>query len=257
MSKKELVKALMERMQNFGYFPSFTNVKIFIKEYEKLAKPEPQAGHADEAPLYLRNVISRLRELPLHDREVWLKAIMDEFEEDFCHSIWREGYEQGKFEGEWVGNQLKDADKIRQELNKPVIPQFVADWIEYCKFTHVDLQYALIVDDVYFYNYANQKDFSKLKEFLDTENNPELFARAWLDGYEVEKEKRYTVKIKTYLGQFLGRYYLNDEELTPQFTRSQLTGKGELPTFTRQELEETGFGWAFDCEGIEVEEVEE
>ena len=80
---------------------------------------------------------------------------------------------------------------------KPVkVPQFVADWIEYCKFTHVDLQHALIVGDVYFYNYANQKDFSKLKEFLETENNQDLFARAWLDGYEIEKEKRYTVKIK-------------------------------------------------------------
>lgn len=42
MSKKELVGTLMERMQKFGYFPSFTNVKVFIREYEKLAKPEPQ-----------------------------------------------------------------------------------------------------------------------------------------------------------------------------------------------------------------------
>lgn len=249
MSKKELVKALMERMQNFGYFPSFTNVKIFIKEYEKLAKPEPQAGHADEAPLYLRNVISRLRELPLHDREVWLKAIMDEFEEDFCHSIWREGYEQGKFEGEWVGNQLKDADKIRQELNKPVIPQFVADWIEYCKFTHVDLQYALIVDDVYFYNYANQKDFSKLKEFLDTENNPELFARAWLDGYEVKEEKRYKVTL------------LNGQPLVKPFHRPNVYFSQNILDMnykaTKKELEDADFGWVFDCPGVEVQEVEE
>nr|DAQ16043.1 MAG TPA: Protein of unknown function (DUF1642) [Caudoviricetes sp.] len=42
MSKKELTKKLMNRMQKFGYFPTFTNVKTFIKEYEKLAKPEPQ-----------------------------------------------------------------------------------------------------------------------------------------------------------------------------------------------------------------------
>ena len=187
MSKKELTKELMERMQNFGYFPSFTNVKIFIQEYEKLAKPEPQAGHAEEALRYLRNVIARLRELPWHDREVWLKAIMAEFEEDFSHSIWREGYEQGKFEASMIPCD---------EPQKPVVPQFVADWIEYCKFTHVDLQHALLVGDVYFYNYANQNDFSKLKEFLKTENNQENFARAWLDGYEVEKEKRYLVKMK-------------------------------------------------------------
>lgn len=42
MNKKELTKKLIERMQNFGYFPSFTNVKIFIREYEKLTKSEPQ-----------------------------------------------------------------------------------------------------------------------------------------------------------------------------------------------------------------------
>ena len=205
----------------------------------------------------VKHIIKKLWSLPPKDREVWLEAIMGEFDEDFSHSKWREGYEQGKFEGAWVGEQLKDADKIRRELNKVTVPQFVADWIKYCKFTNVNLQNALFVGDVYFYNYANQKDFSKLKEFLETENNQATFARAWLDGYEVEKEKRYTVKLKTYLGQFLGRYYLNDEELTPQFTRSQLTGKGELPTFTRQELEETGFGWVFDCEGVEAQEVEE
>jgi len=42
MNKKELTKKLMNRMQNFGYFPSFTNVKTFIQEYEKLTKSEPQ-----------------------------------------------------------------------------------------------------------------------------------------------------------------------------------------------------------------------
>jgi len=79
--------------------------------------------------------------------------------------------------------------KRLDEPEKVTIPQFVASWIEYCKFTHVNLQHALIVGDVYFYNYANQKDFSKLKEFLETENNQATFARAWLDGYEIEEVK--------------------------------------------------------------------
>lgn len=172
MNKKELTKKLMNRMQKFGYFPSFTNVKIFIREYEKMTKPEPQ---------------------------------------------------------------------------KPVVPQFVADWIKYCKFTNVNLQNALLVGDVYFYNYANQNDFSKLKEFLKTENNQENFARAWLDGYEVEKEKRYTVKIKA-VNQYLVK---NPDEEFLGFLQSRLKSK-----FTRKELEDAGFGWVFDCEGVEVQEVE-
>lgn len=83
---------------------------------------------------------------------------------------------------------LKDLEKL-DKSQRVTIPQFVADWIEYCKFTHVDLQQALIVGDVYFYNYANQKDFSKLKEFLETENNQATFARAWLDGYDIQGTK--------------------------------------------------------------------
>jgi len=105
--------------------------QIFLQDLEQL--DEPGTGHADEAPRYVKNILARLRELPVHDREVWLKAIMGEFEQDFSHAKWREGYEQGKLEGAWVGNQLKDADKIRSELNKVQVPQFVADWIEHCR----------------------------------------------------------------------------------------------------------------------------
>lgn len=139
--------------------------------------------------------------------------------------------------------------KIKQldEPEKPVIPQFVADWIEYCKFTHVDLQHALIVGDVYFYNYANQKDFSKLKAFLETENNQENFARAWLFGYEVEKEKRYKVKIKA-----SGQYIMRD----PDGDAIYFYSSKAYSKLTKKKLEQAGFGWIFSCEGIEVEEVE-
>ena len=143
--------------------------------------------------------------------------------------------------------QLDESEKVK-------VPQFVASWIEYCKFTHVNLQHALIVGDVYFYNYANQKDFSKLKEFLETENNQATFARAWLDGYEVEKEKRYLVKVKG----------VNEEceclffgELSNTWKFRSLGSFGELKKHhTRKELEDADFGWVFDCEGIEIEEVE-
>ena len=132
---------------------------------------------------------------------------------------------------------------------KVKVPQFVADWIEYCKFTHVDLQHALIVGDVYFYNYANQKDFSKLKEFLETENNQELFVRAWLDGYEVEKEMRYLVSLKN--GQPLVR-----APLGKNFYFNQNITAGNYKA-TRKQLEDAGFGWVFNCEGINIKEATE
>ena len=202
-------------------------------------KDEPETGHADEAPRYLKNILARLQELPVHDRGVWLKAIMSEFEQEFSHAKWREGYEQGKFVGKWVGNQLKDADKIRQELNKPVIPQFMAEIIEYYKGQNATLYDAL-----------REKNFNKqYNEWLMNEQDAyNKVARAWLDGYEVEKEKRYVVTLKN--GQPLVK---SQSGSTLYFSQDITTGNYKV---TRKELEEAGFGWVFDCPGIEVEEVE-
>ena len=198
---------------------------------------EPQAGQAEEAPRYVKNILARLRELPLHDREVWLKAIMGEFEQDFSHAKWREGYEQGKFEGEWVGNQLKDADKVRRELNQVKIPQFIADKIEYCKQTD---GYSLFHAMDYCYN------FNDCAEWL--ESNEDKFARAWLDGYEVEKEKRYLVSLKN------GQPLVKSQSGNILYFNQNITAGNYK--FTRKELEEANFDWVFDCPGIEVEEVE-
>lgn len=138
---------------------------------------------------------------------------------------------------------------------KPVIPQFVADWIKYCKFTNVNLGRALFISDIDFYNYESQEDYSKLKEFLGTETNQETFALAWTLGYEVEKETKYRVKLK---GVDENNRYLNRNiESTMEFLFSlKKENKKHKTKFTRKELEEADFGWVFDCEGIEIEEVE-
>lgn len=83
-------------------------------------------------------------------------------------------------------------------------------------------------------------------------DNSELFARAWIDGYEVEK-KRYSVKIKGEIKENLLVYGLGINRYF--FARTYDSSKRN--EHTRKELEEAGFGWVFDCEGIEIEEVEE
>ena len=60
---------------------------------------------------------------------------------------------------------LLELVKQLDEPQKPVMPQFVVDWIKYCKNTNATMTRALLVGEVDFYNYANQKDFSRLKEF--------------------------------------------------------------------------------------------
>ena len=98
MNKEEVINKINEMtVETFFSKTLFVQQKKVIELIEQL--DEPEAGHADEAPRYVKNILARLRELPLHDREVWLKAIMGEFEQDFSHAKWREGYEQGKLEG--------------------------------------------------------------------------------------------------------------------------------------------------------------
>ena len=139
-------------------------------------------------------------------------------------------------------------------FEKPVVPQCVADWYERNK---VGLEFYLI-DWIISSVRCTDKKLTEFDKWLtDTDNNPiQTIVNMHQFGYEVEKEKRYTVVIKAVLGQYLGRYYLNNEELTPQFSRTQFTVDEERPTFTRKELEDAGFGWVFDCPGVEVKEVE-
>nr|DAQ62213.1 MAG TPA: Protein of unknown function (DUF1642) [Caudoviricetes sp.] len=116
------------------------------------------------------------------------------------HKVYGDYYKTEAYE-----EVLKDLKQL-DEPQKVTVPQFVADWIEYCKNTNVTLTRALMIKEVDFYNYANQEDHFRLVDFLESEINQEKFARAWLDGYEVEKEKRYIVKVK---GAEEGYNYLN------------------------------------------------
>ena len=242
MNKQELIERIEGLKNIFGNKTKYIEKNTVIELVSKL--DEPEKGHADEAPRYVKNILARLRELPLHDREVWLKAIMGEFEKDFSRAKYREGYEKGKLEGAWVGQQLKDADKIRQELNKVKVPQCVADWYEINKndldknIVFLCLNWEKSINDNNFFNWMSNTD-----NFIQTLVNMHQF------GYEVEKEKRYEVILCN--GQSLKTVYRQGVDRL-DFEKEY----GDLERFTRKQLEEANFGWVFDCPGIEVEEVE-
>lgn len=82
--------------------------------------------------------------------------------------------------------------------------------------------------------------------------NVDVFARAWLDGYEVEKEKRYLVKAK---GVHLNSCLVFEKKNKKWFFSSIYEIDHQRGYHTRKELEEADFGWMFDCPGIEIEEV--
>jgi hypothetical protein len=75
---------------------------------------------------------------------------------------------------EWILKSIEQLD----EPQKVTVPQFVADWIEECK--NDDFHLFGAMEGIS----SNQK---KLDYRFREDDNMELFARAWLDGYEVEK----------------------------------------------------------------------
>ena len=239
MNKQELIERIEGLKNIFGNKCEYVKIDFMIKLVSEL--DEPEAGQTDEALRYVKNILARLRELPLHDREVWLKAIMGEFEQDFSHAKWREGYEQGKFEGEWVGNQLKDADKVRRELNQVKVPQFIDEFITEQKKLGHTLSYSID---------ASMSD--RVAEWYW--DNSELFALAWILGYTVEKEKLYQVRLKK-IADRMG--YLNRLKGTSEFMISYPEENNLYATkFTRKELEDAGFSEVFNSPLFEVVEVE-
>ena len=139
---------------------------------------------------------------------------------------------------------IEELIKSLDEPEKIKIPQFVADWITHSKNIGRSLFGAMSIFE----------ENTEIKKWMQWADNQETFARAWLDGYEVEKEKKYYVRFKwiessySYLTfiKHLHAWTLADIKLDKKFRTAH----------TRKELEEAGFGWVFDCPGIEIEEVE-
>ena len=159
-----------------------------------------------------------------------------------------------RYEGKWnsktgeLARQIFLEDLKQLDEPQPVkVKQFVADWIEYFKKCSGTL-YGSTVPFSY-YGRAIADDFEgDVTEALGwIRDNSEVYARAWLDGYEVEEEKRYLVKIKA-----SGQYIMNNPDENAVFFYSSRA----YSKLTRKELEEAGYGWVFDCEGIEIKEVE-
>lgn len=233
------IQGLIERYEKFkASKKKMTSVDLVLKDLRSLDEPE-------SLPFKLKDVVGRIRGFDPITQAIWLNKILDELGSDYGLMKYRSGYEQGKIEGAWVGNQLKDADKIRRELNQVKVPQFVAEIIEYYKGQNATLYDAL-----------REKNFNKqYNEWLMNEQDAyDKVARAWLDGYEVEKEKRYLVKVKGVCGN---HETLNCEKHSKKWLFSDREENSLYKTkHTRKELEDAGFSEVFNSPLFEVEEVE-
>nr|DAZ32956.1 MAG TPA: Protein of unknown function (DUF1642) [Caudoviricetes sp.] len=137
-------------------------------------------------------------------------------------------------------------------FEKPVVKQYVADWYEENKDGFEINLFNCIYEAVENYAGSSSNEFenwlmSKELEVIQTLVNMHQF------GYEVEEEKRYTVRFK---GLCDKNIYLT-ANLFRNFWKIKEDIDGcEGTVHTRKELESKGFGWVFDCEGVEVKEVE-
>lgn len=142
---------------------------------------------------------------------------------------------------------------------KPVVPQYVANWYEEIKGEfYLNLHYLAwdmfesLDENACVPEKALDDDFTRW--YRKNKNAIQIIVNMYQFGYTVEKEPRYTVKVK---GVNKNHQWLVFGELTECWW----FGAKEKSCYvvlahTRKELEANGFGWVFDCEGVEVKEVE-
>lgn len=235
MKHNELLKELEKRMSRYGYCDTWTHIEFFIKEYEALTK--------DEKPIRLKDVIKRIKGFDDETKLKWTYDILKELGSDFASKMFHEGYQQGRFD---------EALETHHEPQKPVVPQFVANWIANVKrngfkFRNSSRFYEEIVssDDAYRVMYYILKESIAGEAIRIWVNaNRDAFARAWLDGYKVEKEPKYTVKFKA-----TNQYLCDDDgiglHISPSFRSN----------FRKSDLEKLSLTEVFNSPLFEVEEV--
>ena len=135
-----------------------------------------------------------------------------------------------------------------EEKNLVVLPDKVADYLESMK----EKNYTLI--GAFKRTNATKEEKELMTDFFITTNNQEKFALAWVNGYK-RKEKKFVVKFKGFSDVYCYLNYDNEEKI---FSLSSIDESVYFKThFTKKFLEENGFGWVFNSEGVELVEVDE
>lgn len=124
------------------------------------------------------------------------------------------------------------------EPEKPVVPKYVADWIEWCKKNNITFLGACTA-------IFNNKNIRSLDASGWATKNQETFAKAWFYDYEVEKEKLYTVEIPN-PNSVGGKLVLSKQQSTGKLILQMLNSDINKPKYlhlTEAEIKED-FAWA-------------
>ena len=181
----------------------------------------------------------------VQDALEYVQELIDQLDEPEVKQLDKKIKELESYNGELI----RDNNQLRNQLDepqKPVIPQFVAVWIEKNKKQSESLVFA--ITHIYYKNEIGKspnKEEKKIFQWMELAYNEEVFARAWLDGYEVEKEKLYHVVNKA--NYFMLRKYDGLVELhTSTSMNRDKHGKDTIFMLTEQEIKDYDERfWAF------------
>ena len=144
------------------------------------------------------------------------------------------------------------------EPEKHAVPQFVADWLEVCK-DNLALSLASSMNPIVL---RTNNQHEETIHWFKSAKNQETFAKAWLYGYEVEKEKLYTVEIPNPISDGYTKVYLGRNEdnkvglcILGYYSATEFAENWkqlDSAKLTESEIKED-FEWAFQF----AEEVEE
>ena len=225
MNKQELIK----KYENTCC--TIISINGVLEDLRQLDEPQS---------MKLKDVIARIKKLDLGSQELWLNEILNKLGSDYGSLKYRAGYEQGKFD-------------CAMERDKVTVPQFAADWFEEYK---DDFEIALFQCIDHIPSVYDEGDLNEFEEWIiDGETKPfQTLVNMHQFGYEVDEEKRYYIRLKNVDENY------NYLTCIKHFNAWALTeikkDKKFRMTHTRKQLEDAGFGWVFDCPGIEIEEVE-
>jgi hypothetical protein len=99
----------------------------------------------------------------------------------------------------------KELEQLKaNQPEKVKIPQFVADYIERKKLGKFNLYEILRL------NFCGNINFEQVSDWISS--NIKTFVLAWLDGYEVEQEKKYRLRLKEEYCEDVAVYLTIDSE---------------------------------------------
>lgn len=150
---------------------------------------------------------------------------------------------------------LLELVKQLDEPGKVTIPQYVVDWIEYCKRHNFTLFGCLDPVDGFERLVDENFEGDARKCIRWCRSASDKLARAWLDGYEVEKEKKYKVVLLNYNDGHLNLVNVRTLGENIIFFTKKTQFEPRSLELTKAEIISSGFGWVFDCPGVQIEEV--